>query len=298
MSINLRQEISDLLKQVDKILSLASEGLLKSERLSETKYKVEDKLKELSNNFDENDQLLIEKNIPKLRNLPKHGIFVDSNQAINKITPLRTLLFQLLAKQPNHINKKMKPKVSKILTESELIKKINENIIPMKEGLLKFDEFNGLCLDIIIFLNNKIKDNKIWQLRFRKFNERYNRGLINVDQYDYVSIDRSFEAKSGWDHFEPFYIFLLRYVNEGKIINRLEDNHLWVESRVDDKTTHMFIGDRLDSKKKVHLIFSGETGETRIDKNDTPPSELLTKVEHILTTKEGKIIKSVMEFEG
>ena len=84
-------------------------------------------------------------------------------------------------------------------------------------------------------------------------------------------------------------------MTEKKIINRLEDKNLWVESRTQGNEQHLFVGDKSNNGEKVHLIF-GETGEIRIDKKDQSPSELVKKVESILTKIDGSIIKTTLEF--
>lgn len=108
MPIDLKKELEILFGRLEEILSLANEGLLKSERLYETKYSIEDKLKELAKNYDERGQLMIEKNIPNWRLEPKHGIFINSSQATNEISPLKTLLSELLARQSDGIATKIK----------------------------------------------------------------------------------------------------------------------------------------------------------------------------------------------
>ncbi len=181
-------------------------------------------------------------------------------------------------------------------TKEELEKKIKKNILPIKEGLLKFDELNDLSNEILNFISNKTNGNNLWQLRLRKFAEKYNKGSINTDSNDYASSLRTSSGQSGWDYFEPFVNIFFQFINEIKIVKWLEDSELWVESRTDANTTHLFIGNKHGDKRKVQLIF-GETGEIRIDKKDSAPSDLLNKIESKLITKEGKIIKSVLEFE-
>lgn len=184
--------------------------------------------------------------------------------------------------------------VKRTINETDLLKKVKTSIKPIQEGLLKFDEFNELCLKILNYINEATRNNNYWQLKLRKFDEEYNRGNIHVDYNDYISISRTKDSKSGWEHFEPFVDILNLFLNERKIVKKLEDENLWVDSRVDGKINHLFVGERKEQKRKVHLIF--DNGQIRFDKDDTAPSELLNKVESILKTKDGKTIKSVLEF--
>ena len=97
--MNLEQEYTILIKDLDEILSLGKDGLLKSEKMYGTIYAIEDKLKEISKSLDERSQLSIEKTIPMWRNVPKTGIFVRNEEVEKRAAPLRTLLTELLSKQ-------------------------------------------------------------------------------------------------------------------------------------------------------------------------------------------------------
>mgnify|MGYP001592166668 FL=1 len=97
--MNLEQEYTTLIKDLDEILSLGRDGLLKSERMYSTIYAVEDKLKEISKTLDERSRLSIEKTIPMWRNVPKTGIFVRSEEVEKRAAPLRAILAELLAKE-------------------------------------------------------------------------------------------------------------------------------------------------------------------------------------------------------
>jgi len=97
--MNLEQEYTKLIGNLDEILSLGKDGLLKSERMYGTIHAVEDKLKEISSSLDERSCLSIEKVIPMWRNQPKTGMFVRSEDVQKRTTPLRALLTELLSKQ-------------------------------------------------------------------------------------------------------------------------------------------------------------------------------------------------------
>jgi len=182
------------------------------------------------------------------------------------------------------------------MNERELIKEIKESIKPIKDGLFKFDELEELCSKILNFINKKTKTNKLWQLRLRRFYEDHSGVRINVDPGDYASAKRTFSGISAWDRFEPFFNFIRSFLNESKVVERIEDDDLWVESRTQGKESHLFIGNKKGDKEKVHLILN-ETGVPRIDKNDSPPGALFDKVRSTLTTKDGKIIESYYEFK-
>jgi hypothetical protein len=97
--MNLEQEYIKLIEKLDEILSLGKDGLLKSERMYQTIYEIEDKLKEISKSLDERSRLSIEKTIPIWRNVPKSGIFVNNEEVVKRVVPLRALLSELLSKK-------------------------------------------------------------------------------------------------------------------------------------------------------------------------------------------------------
>ena len=99
----------------------------------------------------------------------------------------------------------------------------------------------------------------------------------------------------GENWIKPYIDFFEQYITKKKIINRLEDAKLWVESRTQGNEQHLLIGDKQSDGQKTHLIF-GETGEIRIDKKDQPPGEVFRKVESVLTKSDGSTVKSTLEF--
>ncbi len=86
--------------------------------------------------------------------------------------------------------------------------------------------------------------------------------------------------------------FLFEQYFRVKIKQELEDEQFWVKTQIDGEDTHLFIGDKNDSGKKVHLISDGGTGELRIDPKDVSPHDLLAKVTTIIEMKSGKKIQS------
>lgn len=126
-------------------------------------------------------------------------------------------------------------------------------------------------------------------LRYRKFK------LSGKPRTLWNEGNSGFPAGSSKDWIKPYFDFFEKYIAGKKIINRLKNQNLWVESRTQGKEQHLLVGDKKSKGEKVHLIF-GETGEIRIDKKDIPPSEIFRKVESILTKQDGSIVKSTLEF--
>ncbi|MCK5061197.1 hypothetical protein KAR28_01445 [Candidatus Parcubacteria bacterium] len=79
-----------------------------------------------------------------------------------------------------------------------------------------------------------------------------------------------------------------------KLKNKLKDENFWMQSNIEGKDEHLFIGKRDGLSDKVHLIVDQETGETRIDREDLPPDQLIKEVQTVVTIirNDGKTIKS------
>jgi len=86
----------ELHTELQNILGLAKQGLLKNERHHETVQNTYKKLKEIKLELGEIEQLKIERIIPMWTNEVKTGIFLNENQARKPIDPLIELLTELI----------------------------------------------------------------------------------------------------------------------------------------------------------------------------------------------------------
>ncbi|GAF85486.1 unnamed protein product [marine sediment metagenome] len=172
------------------------------------------------------------------------------------------------------------------MNERDIIKLIKSKSQAINENLLLSTELTEIKKKIEQFLDQNLKGNGLLSLRYRKFKLSRSSPLY--------SDANGFPAR-GKDWIKPYLNFFEKYITEKKIINHLEDENLWVESRTQGNEQHLLVGDKQGNAEKVHLIF-GETGEIRIDKKDTPPTEIFRKVESVLTKLDGSIVKSTLEF--
>ena len=90
------EKLNSHLKEVSEMLALGDIGLLKSEELHNTKHRIEDELNSYKSEFEKIESLKIEKAIPKWRNLPKTGMFLNSSQVNPELNPLHILLQELI----------------------------------------------------------------------------------------------------------------------------------------------------------------------------------------------------------
>ncbi len=79
------------------------------------------------------------------------------------------------------------------------------------------------------------------------------------------------------------------------IKNRLKTEGLFIESRSQDEDLHLLIGKRDGTAEKAHVIIDGNTAEIRVEDNQQEPTDLVKKVESILTLKDGKRVKVTRE---
>ena len=173
------------------------------------------------------------------------------------------------------------------MSEEEIIKLIKSKSQAIDENLLLSTELTEIKEKIEQFLDQNLKGDSLLALRYRKFKLSSKPRTLWFDMSGF--------PMGGKDWIGPYIDFFGQYISEKKIINRLEDKNLWVESRVQGNEQHLLVGDKQNQGQKVHLVF-GETGEIRIDKKDQYPGEIYKKVEAILTKPDGSIVKSTLEF--
>ncbi|KKT21217.1 MAG: hypothetical protein UW04_C0008G0005 [Parcubacteria group bacterium GW2011_GWB1_43_8] len=173
------------------------------------------------------------------------------------------------------------------MTEEEIIKLIKSKSQAIEENLLLTTELEEVKEKIEQFLDQNIKGDSLLALRYKKFKLSSKPRTLWSNTSGYPI--RGKEWISGYIN------FFEQFITEKKIINRLEDKNLWVESRTQGNEQHLFVGDKQNNGEKVHLIF-GETGEIRIDKKDQSPNEIVKKVEAVLTNLDGSIVKTTLEF--
>jgi len=173
------------------------------------------------------------------------------------------------------------------MNEEEITKLIKSKTQAIEENLLLSTELTEIKEKIEKFLDQNLQGDSLLSLRYRKFK-------LPSKSRIFLS-DTSGFPMSGKDWIRPYFDFFERYISKKKIKNRLENENLWVESRIQGNEQHLLVGDKQNNSEKVHLIF-GETGEIRVDKKDQSPSEIFRKVESVLTKPDGSIVKSTLEF--
>lgn len=209
--MDIKSDLNIQIQKLDEILSLGNDGLLKSERMYETIHSVEDHLKEISNQFDERSRLSIEKTIPMWRNVPKTGIFVQFGEVVKRVSPLKTLLAELLVKQSPQSKVNIKSEIvinsgqpyngrlylRQIFNEANLSLFIRDSYL-RPEVLDILSEYlldkNGLSVKVLMGENNRLPALRASYLAFQKqypnkIEARYSPKGQSDDHPRYIIVD-------------------------------------------------------------------------------------------------------------
>jgi hypothetical protein len=174
------------------------------------------------------------------------------------------------------------------MSEEEIVKLIKSKSKALEENLLLSTEVEPIKKVLNDFLDSNLNGDSLLSLRYRKFKiVRKSVGLWTDSN--------GFPHGGAMSYLQPWIEFFEKYITEKKIINRLEKENLWVETRTQGDEQHILVGEKDAQGNKVHVIL-GDTGEIRIDKKDQPPGELFKKVQAVLERPDGSVVKSTLEF--
>lgn len=253
--MNRIEKYNKLISEIDEILSLGSEGLLKSEKMYSVIYSVEDQLKEISTDLDERSRLSIEKSIPAWRNVPKTGIFVRNDEVVKRASPLRALLSELLSKEKGMTTSNTKQEMVIPAGRPYDGRLYLRNILNQATGtvFIRDSYFRPVILDVLLeYLldNNNLKieilmgDNNRLQ-PFRASFEVFKR------QYPALNITARFTAGNDNDH--PRYIL----IDDQLLFNPDHSLDQWGEATVN---IHQFTDITEIDKAKNQLISQWNAG--------------------------------------
>lgn len=89
-------KLNSSLAEVNEMFALGDMGLLKSEEMYGTKYRIEDEIKTLAPHFGKIEALKIEKAISPWKSVPKTGMFLNAGQVNPVINGLHILIQELI----------------------------------------------------------------------------------------------------------------------------------------------------------------------------------------------------------
>lgn len=111
-------------------------------------------------------------------------------------------------------------------------------------------------------------------------------------------------AETSLEKWREFLLQVIDFQNNGTdttheavetIKNRFKSEGLFVETRSQGGDLNLIIGKRDGSPDKAHLFIDEKTGEIRVEDNQQEPTELVTKIEAILTLPDGRKIRTTRE---
>ena len=171
-------------------------------------------------------------------------------------------------------------------TDKSILKEIWSKEMALKENLLNTSEVQVLYDGLVLHLKITLIPDSLPGLRFRK---------LQTVRQTWWSTEDGYPYPAAWPSFQPYLDLLSQQEAEKTIKKRLETEGLFVESRSQDEDQHLLVGKRDGTSEKAHLIIDGKTGEIRVEDNRQEPTELLARVETILTLPNGKKIKTTRE---
>jgi len=158
----------------------------------------------------------------------------------------------------------------------------------LKGNLLSTQEAQAIQESLLVHLEKLLPRDSISGLKFKKLRaeKRFQ---------TWWSSSNGYPIENPWGKIEPFLEILQQHEAEKTIKHRLETEGLFVESRARGEDQHLLIGSKDGGDNKAHVIIDGETGEIRVEDDQREPTELIARIETVLTLPSGKRIKTTRE---
>lgn len=181
-----------------------------------------------------------------------------------------------------------KPSAQNDGSEKDILKEIWQKQEALKENLLTTDKAQRIQERLLAHLEKTFPTESVPGLKLRKI-------CAEKRLVTWWSDANGYPTDNPWEKIEPFLIILQQHEAEKTIKHRFETKGLFVESRSQNGDQHLLIGERNGNGDKAHVIIDHKTGEVRVEKGRQEPTEVLNKVEAILTLKDGKRIRTTRE---
>jgi hypothetical protein len=187
-----------------------------------------------------------------------------------------------------NLKENVKEKKSSNTGAKNILKEIWNKEQAIKENLLTTEECKDLQDGLIEHLEKTLTSDSIPGLRFRKIR-------AEKKHETWWSTTNGYPHENGWTKIEPYLEILAQHEAEKTIKKRIETEGLFVESRSQGNDEHLLVGVRDGTGEKAHIVIDGVTGEIRVEKNRQEPTDLVNRIEAVLTLPSGKKIKSTRE---
>jgi hypothetical protein len=177
------------------------------------------------------------------------------------------------------------------MNENDVIKLIKSKQEAIDMDLLLAKDLQEFILTLERFLDANLQGDDILSLEYKKFK------LTEAKRYRAAwSTSSGYPAEKSSQQVHPWVEFFEKFIAKKTLVGRLEDQNLWVESRTQNGNQHLLVGEKDNKGEKVHIVIDSGTGEIRIEKKDQDPSEIFEQIEATLTLKDGRRVKTLMEF--
>jgi len=172
-------------------------------------------------------------------------------------------------------------------SSKDILKEIWKKEDALKENLLPTEEVRSLHESLIRHIESILPSNSLPGLRFKK--------MRTEQKITWWSTEGGYPIDNPWSKFQPFFDLLAQHEAEQTIKRRIESEGLFVESRAKGEDQHLLIGEKNGTAEKAHIIIDGKTGEIRVEDDQQEPTDLVARIETILTLNNGKKIKTTRE---
>ncbi len=208
----------------------------------------------------------------------------NRSQYLKELENRRKILNGLLAELKEHEPQTPTAQGS----QKDVLKEIWSKEEALRANLLSTQEAQVLQQSLFSHLDGALLPTSIPGLRFKKLRaeKRYEQWWSDKNGYP---------TDSSWEKIKPFLEIFQQHEAEKTIKHRLETEGLFVESRSQGEDQHLLIGEKNGSGDKAHVIIDGKTGEIRVEDNQQEPTDVVTRIEAILTLPSGKKIRTTRE---
>ena len=170
---------------------------------------------------------------------------------------------------------------------ADILKELWRKEEALKENLIPTKEAERMHNALLAHLDQVLPEESIPGLRYRKIKAE--------KRITWWSSEGGYPIDNAWQKFQPFLELLAQHEAGQMIKRRIESEGLFVESRARGEDQHLLIGEKDGTGEKAHLVIDGKSGEIRIEDNRQEPTELLARIETILTLPSGKKIRTTRE---
>jgi hypothetical protein len=170
-----------------------------------------------------------------------------------------------------------------------ILKQIWSKETALKENLLKSDVAESMFKSLIEYVDKTLPEDSMSGLRYRKLK-------TDKNFKTWWTASNGYPAGNPWDKIKPILDLLEQYEAEKTIKERLETEGLFVETRSRGEDQTILVGKRDGSGEKAHIVIDGKTAEIRVEDTRKEPTDVLAKIETILTLPNGnKKIRTTRE---